>query len=123
MTKQIGSLGGRDDVVLPGDLPDVGRWQPRDSMYLEGEEIGRPNEFPTRGTFLLAEELETGEELYLGITEGLDRMLVEAIEEEEVSIEELTVDVDTAEKAGSEETDPWRYTASIVPAEQVGPPE
>lgn len=123
MTKKIGSLGGRDDVRLPGELPEVGRWQPRDSMYLEGEDIGRPGEFPTRGTFLLAEELGTGEELYLGITEGLDRMLAEAMEDEGLAVEELTVEVETAEKAGNEDTSPWRYTASIVPAEQVGPPE
>lgn len=123
MTKKIGSLGGRDDVILPGELPEVGRWQPRDSMYLEGEDIGRPEEFPTRGTFLLAQELATGEELYLGITEGLDRMLAEAMEDEGLAVEELTVEVETAEKAGNEETSPWRYTASIVPAERVGPPE
>lgn len=121
-----GSLGGRDDVHLPGDLPDLGRWRPVDTAYLEASEIGSPDDFPRRGVFVLAQLLDgDGEEpeQYLAVTEGLDRMLVEAMDEHEEALTGLTVAVDTAEKAGGEETSPWRYSASIVPADDLGPPE
>lgn len=123
-----GSLGGRDDVVLPADLPDLGRWQPLDGMYLEASEIGDADEFPRRGHFLLVQLLDGDgdldeQEVYAAVTEGLDGMLVEAMEAEDAGLTDLTVAVDTAEKAGSEETSPWRYSASIVPAADLGPPQ
>lgn len=111
---------------LPGDLPDLGRWQPLDTAYLEASEIGGVDDFPRRGVFVLAQLLDVdGEDgdRYLAVTEGLDRMLVEAMDEHEEPLTGLTVAVDTAEKAGSEETSPWRYSASIVPADDLGPPE
>lgn len=121
--RQPGSLGGRDDVWLPGDLPELGRWRFTEGIYLEAEEVGDPGDFPRRGIFAVVELLDSGEEVYVAVTEGMDRMVVQAMEEKGVKLPDLTVDVDTAEKAGEEETAPWRYSASIAPTGEVGPPE
>lgn len=125
MTKAVGSLGGRDDVTLARDLAELERWQPTDTAYLEADELGGPGDFPTRGYFLAVQLLDSEEERYVQVTEGLDGMLAEALGNGEYDgpLTGLTVDVDTAEKAGGEETSPWRYSASIVPLDELGPPD
>lgn len=122
-----GSLGGRSDVVLPEDLPDVPRWRAVSKGYEPAEDVGDRDEFPERGTFveveLLDGQYQGHDHLWLAVTEGLDELLRTAMDEEGEELDRLTVEVDTAEKAGSEERSPWRYTASIVPEDQLGPPE
>lgn len=121
--KQPGSLGGRNDITLASDLPELGRWQVADVGYLEADELGAPDQFPTHGHFLLVELLDDDrEEHYVQVTEGLDEMLVSWMEKEEVGFTEMTVEVDEATKAGDEETSSWRYVADMVPASELGPP-
>lgn len=122
MTREFGSLGGRDDVYLPGDLPELGRWRITDVAYLEADEVSPAGQFPTRGYFMLAELVDSGDEIYVGFTEGLQEMVAEEMEESGKPLVGMTVDVDTAEKAGNEETSPWRYSASIVHEDRLGPP-
>lgn len=125
--KEPGSLGGRDDVFLPSDLPDLPRFWPADYGYTPAEDLGRPDEFPTRGYFVRAEpvpdDTDLPDEIWVAVTEGLDDLITVAMEDEGVGLTDLTIAVDTAEKAGDEETSSWRYTASIVPADELGPPE
>lgn len=127
MTKPWGSLGGRDDVVLAQNLTDVGRFAIEGTALMEADEIGGSGEFPYNGYFIEATVLDpdwTGpEEIYAQVTEGLQDLVDTALEEsEERLITELTVDVSEAQKAGDEETSPWRYVASVVPRSQLGPP-
>lgn len=116
--KRWHEVGGRDDVFLPGDLPDLGRWKISELPLLEAHEIGGKDEFPTRGTFALAELLEDDREVYLAITEGLRDLIDEERGEEPVT--SVAVEVDTAGKENEENTAPWRYTATVTP---LGPPD
>lgn len=122
-----GSLGGRSDVVLPADLPAVPRWRPVSKGYTAAEDVGDPDEFPQRGTFvqveLLVMDYQGHDHLWLAVTEGLDGLIAAAMEEYEEPLDRLTVQVKEASKEGNEERSPWTYTASILPEDQIGPPE
>lgn len=127
MTKRVGSLGGRDDITLAADLDELGPWSPTGTHYLEADELTDAGEFPTHGYFLEVELLPPGQtgQHYVQVTEGLDGMMVEKMEELNVSLQTLKVEVDVAEKSGEKETDPWRYTAEITardqPEDESGP--
>lgn len=116
--KQWDEVGGRSDVYLASDLPDLGRWRIDELPLLEASEIGGEREFPTVGTFAVATELETGRQIYVQITEQLRDFIDDGRGEEPVN--QVGVDVDTAEKGGDEETSPWHYTGTVSP---LGPPE
>lgn len=120
MTKQIGSLGGRDDITLAADLPALGRWRPVGTHYLEADEVSDPGEFPLHGYYLESELLEDGEEHYVQVTETLDGTLVEWMEEHQESLQSMSVAIEEAVKRGDEETATWHYVVDIQP---VGPPE
>lgn len=117
MTKKWGQVGGRSDVYLARDLPDLGMWRIDELPLLEADEVGGSETFPYNGTFAAATELETEREIYVQITEGLRDMIDELRDEDPVT--ELGVEVETAEKEGDRETSKWRYTATVSP---LGPP-
>jgi hypothetical protein len=124
VTREFGSLGGRDDVYLPGELPDLGRWRITDVAYLEANEVSPAGQFPQHGVFMLVELVETGEEIYVAFTEGLEELVATKLEETGETLVGMTVDVDTAEKVEGEgeKFGSWRYTASVVPESRLGPP-
>lgn len=120
MTKAFGTLGGRDDVWLARDLPDLGRWRPVGVAYMEADEVSPAGEFPQHGHFLEAETVEDGEEVYVQVTEQLEAMMVEVMEGQGVGLDRLSVDVDAVnQEEGADETAPLRYVADIAP---LGPP-
>lgn len=116
MTRRFGSLGGRDDISLAADLPDLGKWTPTGTHYEEADEVSDPGEFPQHGFYLEVELLPPGEtgQHYVQVTEGLEGLLMEKMDAEGASLQSLTVEIDTAEKAGEEETAPWRYTGQVT---------
>jgi len=125
MTKPWGSLGGRDDVILAQNLTDVGRFSIDGTALMEADEIGGSGEFPYNGYFMEATALSDWggpESIYVQITEGLQELIQAVMDEMQEPLTEMTVEVDEAQKAGDEETSPWRYTASVVPRSQLGPP-
>lgn len=121
MSKHWSEVGGRDDVSLAGDLPDLEPFRIDELMLLEADELGGPGQFPTYGDFAPATLLESGEEHYVQITEGL-RDFVDELRGEE-PVRQVAIDIDTAEKEAGEEGDElarWRYTGSVSP---LGPPQ
>lgn len=123
MTRTPGSLGGRDDVFLAGELPELGRFRFTEAVYLEADEIGAPDEFPTVGVFAVVQLLDDDREVYVQVTEGLEQLIGEALDGEWRKLPETTLEVDTAEKEGDEKVAPWRFTGSVVAASELGPPE
>lgn len=118
MPVEWGSHGGSDDVYLAGDLPKLGRFKIDELPLLEARNVGGQDSFPYSGDFALATELETDRGIYVQVTAGLEEMVDE--QRGETAVTEVGIDVESAEKDGSEETSPWRFTGTVTP---LGPPD